>query len=155
MGSAIFRWSSDIELGHTEIDEQHKRLLLLGEAVVEQLINSAEHEPGAVQLQVLIDFAQEHFAFEEALMRSVGYPEGAEHAKYHNSLLRELRTYCYRVQRGVHTNPVALISFLWSWIVLHIDLADRNLVAWLKTHAPDATANDATVVRQVMGTATS
>ncbi len=150
-----FRWTSDIALGHTEIDEQHKRLLVLGEAVVEQLINSAEHRPGAVQLQVLIDFAQEHFVFEESLMHSVGYPEGAEHAKYHNSLLTELRTYCYRVQRGVHTNPVALIGFLWSWIVLHIDSADRNLVAWLKTLEPDAAADDATVVRPVKARATS
>ena len=132
-----FEWTSAIEIGHTEIDEQHKRLLLLGEAVVEPLMNSTEHKPAAAQLQALIDFAQEHFAFEEGLMRAAGYPGGDEHAKYHASLLEELRTYCVKVRRGGHTNPVGLISFLWHWIILHIGSEDRDLVVWLKSQEPD------------------
>ena len=129
-----FEWNSAIEIGHAEIDEQHKRLLLLGQAAVELL--SAEHKPDATQLQALIDFAQEHFAFEEGLMRSAGYPGADQHAKYHSSLLTELRTYCFKVQRGIHTNPVGRF-FLWNWIVPHIDSADRDLVVWLKSHEPD------------------
>jgi hemerythrin-like metal-binding protein len=129
-----FEWSSAIEIGHTEIDAQHKRLLLLGEAVVEPLMNSTEHKPAAAQLQALIDFAQEHFAFEEGLMRSAGYPEAERHAEYHASLLEEFRTYRDKVQRGQKTNPVGLMSFLWSWLNLHIDSADRELVLWLKSH---------------------
>ncbi len=134
---AYFEWTSDIETGHLEIDEQHKRLLLLAEAVVEPLINSAEHRPGAARLQALIDFTQEHFAFEEALMRSAGYPAVEQHAKYHASLLKELSTYCFKVQRGENTNPVGLIAFLWNWLTLHINSADRELVAWLKSRDHD------------------
>ena len=134
---AYFEWTGAIELGHTEIDEQHKRLLLLGEELVEPLVNSTARNPSATQLQALIDFAQEHFAFEEGLMRSTGYPGADEHAKYHASLLAELRTYCFKVQRGGHTNPVGLISFLWHWIVLHISSEDRDLVVWLKSREPD------------------
>ena len=131
-----FEWTSDIETGHTEIDEQHKRLLLLGEAVAETLMDSPNHNPAAEQLQALIDFAQEHFAFEEGLMRSAGYPGADQHAKYHSSLLTELRTYCFKAQRCLHTNPVGRF-FLWNWIVPHIDSADRDLVVWLKSHEPD------------------
>jgi hypothetical protein len=53
-----FEWTSGIELGHAEIDGQHKRLLLLGEDLVETPISSAAHRPNATQLQALIDFAQ-------------------------------------------------------------------------------------------------
>lgn len=129
-----FEWTSAFEIGHAEIDEQHKRLLLLGQAAVELL--SAEHKPDTTQLQALIDFAQEHFAFEEGLMRSAGYPGADQHAKYHSSLLTELRTYCFKAQRGLHTNPVGRF-FLWNWIVPHIDSADRDLVVWLNSHEPD------------------
>lgn len=66
---AYFEWTVAIELGHPQIDDQHRQLLLLGEAVVDPLLSAAEHRPGAAQLQALIDFAEEHFAFEEALMR--------------------------------------------------------------------------------------
>jgi hemerythrin len=132
-----FEWTSTNELGHSQIDEQHKRLLLLCAAVIGPLINSGELEPGTAQLQALIDFAQEHFAFEEDLMSSAGYPEAERHAKYHASLLEEFRTYCYNVQLGQNTNPDGMISFFWDWLVLHIDSADRELVAWLRLVDPD------------------
>jgi hemerythrin len=132
-----FEWTSDIELGHPQIDEQHKRLLLLGEAVVEPLLDSADHRPGLEQLRALIDFAQEHFAFEEGLMRSVGYSDLEQHAKYHASLLAELRTFYSKVQQGERTNPARQISFLWDWLVLHIDSQDRELVDWLKLVDPN------------------
>ena len=132
-----FQWTSAIEIGHAQIDEQHKRLFLLGEAVVLPLINSAERKPAAVQLQALIDFTQEHFAFEEGLMRSAGFPEADRHAKFHASLLTELRTYCLKVRQSKNTNPVAMISFLWNWLILHINSADRELVVWLNSHESD------------------
>lgn len=66
-------------------------------------------------------------------MRSAGYPEADLHAKYHASLLTELKAYCVKVQQGQNTNPAGLISFLWNWPVLHIDSADRQLVVWMKS----------------------
>ena len=132
-----FEWSGAIEIGHAEIDAQHKRLLELGEAVVESLTPPKGHTPSAEPLGALIDYAQEHFAYEEGLMRSADYPRADQHAKHHASLLTELRTYFFRVQRGDHSNPVGLVSFLWNWIVLHIDSADRELVAWLKSGDSD------------------
>ena len=135
---SYFEWTSALGLGHAEIDEQHKRLLRLGEAVVEPLMNSADHQPRASQLQTLIDFAQEHFAFEEGLMRSTAYPEADQHAKYHASLLTELRTYCFRAQQGQNTNPVGLLTFLWNWLFLHITSEDRALVAWINSYESSA-----------------
>ena len=130
---ADFKWTSANEIGHPGIDEQHKRLFLLAGAAVEPLISSAERKPGAAQLQALIDFAQEHFAFEEGLMRSAAYPGAVRHAKYHVSLLTELKSYCARLNRGRNADPASLIEFLRNWLLLHIDSEDRNLLVWLKS----------------------
>jgi hemerythrin-like metal-binding protein len=130
---AYFEWSSEIELGHPLIDDQHKQLLILAEAVVHPLLNSKQHQPGADELQALIDYAQAHFAMEEGLMRDAGYLDLAMHANQHVSLLTELRTYCSRIRHGQNTNPVGLVAFLRNWIVLHVDTADRQLVVWLKS----------------------
>ena len=132
-----FEWTNVIEIGHGEIDVQHKRLLDLCTDVIELLLNSADLKSGARQLQALIDFTGQHFAFEEGLMRSVNYPELERHSKYHASLLAELRMFYYRVQQGENTDPVGLMSFLWSWLNLHIDSVDRELVDWLRAHEPD------------------
>lgn len=133
-----FEWTNAIEIGHAEIDAQHRRLLLLCTAVIEPLVNSAAVEPDAGQLQALIDYAEEHFAFEEGLMRRAAYPGAEWHAKHHASLLAEFRTYFCKVQRGERGNPVGLMSFLWSWLNLHIDAADRELVGWLRSREADA-----------------
>jgi hemerythrin len=130
---ADFKWTSANEIGHAGIDGQHKRLFHLAGAVAESLLKSSDHKPDAAQLQALMDFAREHFAFEEGLMRSAGYPEAERHAKYHVSLLTELKTYCARVERGMHTNPDSLIEYLWNWLLVHIDTADRDLAVWLKS----------------------
>jgi hemerythrin len=128
-----FQWTDTHELGHAEIDRQHMQMFLLTEAVIESLVEYGfkRVEVGVTQLQTLIDFTEEHFAFEEDLMRSASFPGAEWHGKYHASLLVELRTYCGKVQRGQIVNAVGLISFLWNWLRLHIDSEDRELVVWL------------------------
>jgi len=135
-----FEWSSAIELGHPLIDAQHKQLLILAEAVVDPLLNSKHHQPGADELQALIDYARAHFAMEEGLMREAGYLDLAVHTNQHASLLTELRTYCSRVRHGQNTNPVGLVAFLWNWLVLHVDAADRQLVVWLQAREAEGKA---------------
>ena len=135
---SYFEWTNDIELGHTEIDEQHKQLLLLGKAVVvNTVMNCAEHRPpDSSHLQALIDYAQKHFLFEEGVMRSASYPRADEHAVSHASLLVELRAFCHKVQRELYTNPVGLVSPLWKWFAAHINSEDRDLVDWINSRKP-------------------
>ena len=92
-----FKWTCDMEIGHPEIDEQHTKLFVLGEAVVESLTNSDEKKLTVAHLQAFIVFAREHFKYEEGLMRSAGYPEVEQHARDHASLLTELLVHCNKV----------------------------------------------------------
>ncbi len=128
-----FKWSGSSQIGHPEIDEQHKRLFLLGETVVVSLANPGEEKLAAAHLQAFIDYAQEHFKYEEYLMQA-NYPAAERHAKYHASLLLELMAHRKKMQWGQNPDPEGLTSFLWSWLTLHIDIVDRELVAWLKTN---------------------
>ena len=134
-----FEWTGAHELGHADIDAQHQRMFLLAEAVVDSLVEKGINKAkvGAGQLQALVDFTEEHFAFEEGLMRSTGYPNAEWHAKFHGSLLAELRTYSGKVQRGELTNAVGLVNFLWHWLDHHINSSDRALVVWLRSDEPD------------------
>ena len=136
---ADFKWTRSNEIGHPGIDEQHRRLFLLAEAVAVPLVNAADFKPDPAKLKALIDFVVEHFAFEEGLMRSAGFPEAERHAKYHVALLLELKTYCARVDRGMKTDADSLIEFLWNWLLLHIDTADRELAVWLRARETAAT----------------
>lgn len=129
-----FEWTADVAVGHSQIDEEHKQLFALAEAVVEPLFSSAEHLPKEAPLQALIDFARRHFANEEELMRASAYPEAESHANFHASLLSELETYCARVRARSNTNPAGLVAYLWNWLIVHIHSADRQLGEWLASH---------------------
>jgi len=129
---AYFEWNSQFELGYPLLDEQHKRLFSLSEAVAQTLADSAERRSAAA-LQALIDFSREHFAAEEGLMRASNYPGADAHARLHTSLLTELDEYCLKVQRDWNANltVTGLVAFLWHWLIVHINSTDRELVGWL------------------------
>jgi hemerythrin len=128
-----FEWSDALKLNDAEVDGQHMQMFLLAKRVVDSLSEKGigKVDVGLEQLQALIDFTEEHFAFEEGLMRSTDYPGAAWHAKYHASLLTELRTFFRKVQGGEIANAVGLVKFVWNWLHQHIDTVDRELVVWL------------------------
>jgi hemerythrin-like metal-binding protein len=130
-----FEWNSQVELGHPLLDEQHKRLFSLSEVVAQTLADSAEHRPAAAALLAVIEFARQHFAAEEGLMRASNYPGTDAHASLHTSLLAELDEYCRKVQRDRNANltVTGLVAFLWHWLIVHIDSTDRELVGWLQS----------------------
>ena len=130
---SCFEWANGLEIGHAEIDEQHQRLFLLGEVVVQSLAGSGGQKLAAAKLQAFIVLAQEHFKYEEGLLLSAGYPELVQHAKFHASLLTELIMNCDKLHWGRSTDPAGLSSFLWNWLILHIDTADREAVVWLRS----------------------
>jgi len=129
-----FEWTTDVAVGHTRIDEEHKELFALAEAIVEPLFSTSERRLQAAPLQTLIDYARKHFAYEEALMRSSAYPEAEFHANFHASLLTELELYYRKVSHGSNANPAGLVAYLWNWLVVHIHSADRQLGEWLASH---------------------
>lgn len=131
------RWTSELELGHAAIDEQHRRLLLLCQELAESPINPPANEPTEKRLHALIDLTEAHFAFEEDLMRSTRYQGVAEHANFHETLLAQLRAFSVRMRRGARTDSVALHNFFGHWIFAHICTEDRDMVIWLKSHGVD------------------
>lgn len=133
-----------IKLGNAEIDEQHHRMFLLADAIVESLVNAGADGTGSDPLDLLqtfIDFSYQHFRFEEDLMRSVDYPGTEAHAEEHSALLTEIGGHRYRFELG-HSNVAQITVYLRDWINRHIDHKDRELVDWLKAEAKLTTATE-------------
>jgi hemerythrin len=131
---AYFEWNSHVELGYPLLDEQHKRLFSLSEAVAQTLVDAEEQRSAEAALLALIGFAEEHFGTEEGLMVASNYPEASTHARVHQSLLAELNDYYSKVRRDRNANltVTGLVAFLWHWLIVHINSADRELVSWLR-----------------------
>jgi hemerythrin-like metal-binding protein len=149
--------------GHEGIDAQHQRLFDACDRL-KRLVFPGGDEPGtmsgvhraiesgaltephvdtetkAVAAQ-LIQYAVEHFAYEDGLMEDarpkILAAYAAEYAKHvrlhhaeHNSFLKTSIVYS-----GMHeTHPVSALSlyvFVRHWLVAHICRTDKDLVYWL------------------------
>jgi hemerythrin len=121
---SLIEWTSGLEIGHAQIDEDHRQLV--------ELLNrfhavASTRPPEAMDiLDGLFAHAAAHFAREEQLMTEVGYEHQARHVKEHLHLTDELadRLASLKAGRSTHAD---LAGFIRDWLLEHIALTDRAL----------------------------
>lgn len=126
-----FAWLPSFSVGEPRLDEEHRRLFaLIGE--LDSSIKDPEACPDSGPLIAeLSDFMATHFASEEALMRSLDYPELAAHEREHESLRRDLAAYRARLDCGDRNLLSELDGFLKDWALRHTLLIDRLYIPYL------------------------
>lgn len=126
-------WSEDLKLGVDLIDRQHRELFRRFEEL-QEACRQGQGRSRLVELHAFLnDYVASHFAEEEALMRSVGYPQLEEHAAGHAGFRQQMAGLAtFLAVRGpsidllVDTNQKVM-----RWLVEHIRIADRALAAHL------------------------
>lgn len=118
---SVVQWSNTFATGVREIDDQHKRLI----GYINELQGDAApaHNDLSRVLESAIDYTLYHFAFEEALMESKGYPLLDAHKKVHDDFAQELRALKAQFIAGLMTAD-QLKSALARWLFDHISHAD-------------------------------
>lgn len=126
-------WSEDLALGVAEIDEQHEELF----ARVDRLLEACQQRRGKAEVARLLDFLDQyvevHFAAEEALLDSSGYPEAAFHRILHRRFTEELQ----RIRQSIEEEPgvsfaLRVNRLVVSWLRFHVAGADRRFAEFLR-----------------------
>lgn len=124
-----FRWDDAYSVGVDAFDEDHKRLLALGNAVIQAATIEREQSAVRTLLDALHEESSQHFAREEALMREAGFPLLRDHHDQHLRLSAELHLFIQQYDAG-HLHAGRLARFLLHWLVQHIVEQDSKF----KTH---------------------
>ena len=125
----IWRDAFSIQVAH--MDQQHKRLIEIANAIAEHLHPDADRASLAQALNALVAYAHYHFATEEKLMALYHYPEAAGHCRTHGELLVQVNDYQERVLGGAVPDNASFLQFFESWLVHHILEEDRKYGAFL------------------------
>ena len=82
-------------------------------------------------LAQLRHYTEEHFRFEEEIFDQYDYPQGSEHKKQHNDLVKKVIKFHDRLV--VHHEKVGeeLLNFLLFWLGNHIKTVDRQYIAFM------------------------
>lgn len=130
-------WTPDLAVGVNLIDEQHKRLFL----EVDKLVNAVNKKDFALvtkTLDFLAGYAVEHFSAEEKLMGECNYPGMQKHIGQHRAFVKEFVELKTSYERDGATVAVVLKlnNWLFSWLWNHIRGSDVEMGKYAQAHAP-------------------
>ena len=114
------------------IDTQHRMQMLLCRKL-EIAIKTAQPEQTIQRVILeLKKFAEFHFISEQNLMHEIGYPQVAEHAQIHNTLLIELQVELSKIR--LHNQyQEDLMSRVYAWFNDHVVEDDLKVAEFVKT----------------------
>lgn len=146
----IIEWTNDFALGIDEIDEQHRALVAMINALDVNAHGDYRPETTRRLLAELNDYVRDHFAVEERLMAGGGCtPElvarhCGEHV-YYRSVLKDIANDFEHGRRNV---TVTLIEYLVHWLLHHIVVVDRAMAQQLTATEPELAQRVAAAMMQ-------
>jgi len=113
-------WTEGFSVGVSEMDNQHKKII----AMINTLIKEPKATTNSITvsdlLSDMIQYTQEHFQNEEALMAEHGYPLKDQQSEQHRTFIKKTVDFCSAVEAGVDIVPQAMLDYLKNWLVHHI-----------------------------------
>ena len=131
---ALLTWNSQYAVGVQALDAQHTGLFKALNDLHDAMMKGQAQKLTGSLLNKLVDYTRKHFAAEEAMMASTGYPGLAAHRLKHRALTGQVEEYVARYDKGEITLNVQLLNFLREWLTNHIEKTDKEYGPWMNQH---------------------
>ena len=119
-------WEKEYNTGIHEIDTQHRRLV----DIINELFDARHSQSPQAVLNVissqLIDYAEHHFVFEEALISRLNKPKLAEHMVVHQKFRDQITEILRQQSEEEYVVEDILMKFLQGWLTKHILIEDME-----------------------------
>ena len=129
---AYFSWTNDLVTGNTFIDNDHRKLVDMVNALYDALADGRAKDVMGKVLNNLIIYTKEHFAREEAEMQRIKYQKYLAHKLEHDKLIKEAEQLKSAFESGATINPVQVGKMLSDWLKTHIMQIDTQLAVALR-----------------------
>jgi hemerythrin len=115
------QWTEEMSVGVAALDQDHKELIALINAIAESGPSFAE------VFSRLLDYVGGHLDREEAYLDSIGYPDYDNHTSAHDALTARMAT----LMRDHADDALARVDqdiaeFLYDWLKTHIMIEDKK-----------------------------
>ena len=128
---AFIDWTKKNEVGVKEVDDQHKKLFEMLNALHQATANGDEQSVLMGILDELIEYTVYHFQTEEDLFEEFDYPDYLEHKTVHDDLTRQAVELQRKFREGSATISFEVLDFLNSWLVDHTIGMDKDMGPFL------------------------
>ncbi len=121
------KWTEDLRVDNTEIDEDHRNLFQLLERLRQDARTGLINQETQSIVDALRLYTENHFAREEAFMREIDYPDYARHKAEHERFVSEVCALQSRLARGARTLSLSIEQVLSDWLRQHVLVHDKAL----------------------------
>lgn len=128
---AILEWDGSLAIGHDMIDEQHKVLVGLINDLHTSQATGREQQIIRRTLRELYNYAIYHFKEEEMLMAALPSALRHPHKLEHDTFIHDLNEITAKANEGDAHVGAETFNWLVGWLLDHIAVTDRQLVAAL------------------------
>jgi len=131
-----FELTNDLCTGITDIDDQHRTILELGNRVVALSAIREDEKIIEEALRFLTDYVVYHFAAEEYAMTQFRFPNADHHRAWHGRFRNEVLGYVDRTKIiGLPKDLRLQVSFAFeNWLLEHVRITDLGLARFLQQH---------------------
>ena len=127
------QWLASFEMGHGEIDRQHRQLVdeLVG---LEGELAAGQCDTANARCRALRHQLESHLKYEEQLLADLGFPRLAEHLESHAKALRKIDVILAECRENCPNGLKLDCTTRWYAAVLHhVLLADLDFKSHLQT----------------------
>lgn len=133
---AFMAWNKNYSVGVEQLDQQHSGLFDLANELYTAMLNGQSHALTGEMLDKLVNYTEQHFAAEEALMEATNYPRLDAHRAAHRCLTEQVNEYRAQFERGEGVANLPLLYFFNNWLSKHILKEDKDYGPWLASASP-------------------
>ncbi len=127
---AVIKWRNSYNTGNDAVDQEHKKLVDLIEAMHKSNRDKEPKETVEKVLTEIVEYTQTHFNNEEALIEDKLYPSLDDHKSEHKSFIKKVAEYKERLLKDFPDGRQELYRFLREWLVDHILDSDKKFAAY-------------------------
>ncbi len=128
---ASISWDERYSVQVRELDDQHKKLLSMVQALHEAMRQGHGKQELNKIFGNLVSYCASHFANEERLMKMHGYPEYQEHQQIHAKMTNKALSLQQEFQAGKMGITLETMKFLEDWVTKHILGTDKKYGPYL------------------------
>jgi len=130
----MIQWGPNMEIGVPMIDSQHKELIARANSLVAAMRRGDGRRNIVDVIEFLGQYVEEHFSFEESVMRENNYPKYETHRAVHNCFKADFQALALKFQSSVtKIGPTIEVQHrVMDWLRKHIQGTDIDLGKYLK-----------------------
>jgi hemerythrin len=129
------RWTPELSIGHSLIDEQHRELLKNNNTLIETVLQGKQVAEIEKVISFLNDYVVNHYQTEEELMQQHEYPFFKIHKQQHERFVHyfvELKEEISKFKKNRLYLLFRIKIFIVDWLVNHLTKEDMHFGQFLK-----------------------